>query len=50
MKIQIARTIPKLLSLYILEIVLTRAAPAFHNLFMVMGSVFDIHTVRPLKN
>ena len=28
-----------------LEIVITRAAPAFHNLFMVMGCVFDINTV-----
>ena len=28
-----------------LEIVITRAAPAFHKLFMVMGSVFDINTV-----
>ena len=24
---------------------ITRAAPAFHNLFMVMGCVFDINTV-----
>ena len=31
--------------LYILEIVITRAAPAFHKLFMVMGCVFDINTV-----
>ena len=30
---------------YRLEIVITRAAPAFHNLFMVMGCVFDINTV-----
>ena len=29
----------------ILEIVITRAAPAFHNRFMVMGCVFDINTV-----
>ena len=29
----------------ILEIVITRAAPAFHKLFMVMGCVFDINTV-----
>ena len=29
----------------ILEIVFTRAAPAFHNLFMVMGCVFDMNTV-----
>ena len=28
-----------------LEIVITRAAPAFHKLFMVMGCVFDINTV-----
>ena len=28
----------------ILEIVITRAAPAFHKLFMVMGCVFDINT------
>ena len=28
-----------------LEIVTTRAAPAFHKLFMVMGCVFDINTV-----
>ena len=28
-----------------LEIVITRAAPAFHTLFMVMGCVFDINTV-----
>ena len=28
-----------------LEIVFTRANPAFHNLFMVMGCVFDINTV-----
>ena len=31
--------------LFKLEIVITRAAPAFHNLFMVMGCVFDINTV-----
>ena len=31
---------------YILEIVITRAAPAFHKLFMVMGCVFDINAVR----
>ena len=30
---------------YILEKVITRAAPAFHNLFMVMGCVSDINTV-----
>ena len=29
----------------LLEIVFTRAAPAFHNLFMVMRCVFDINTV-----
>ena len=29
----------------ILEVVFTRAAPAFHNLFMVMRCVFDINTV-----
>ena len=28
-----------------LEIVITRAPPAFHKLFMVMGCVFDINTV-----
>ena len=28
-----------------LEIVITRAAPAFHKLFMVMGCVFDVNTV-----
>ena len=28
-----------------LEIVITRAAPAFHKLFMGMGCVFDINTV-----
>ena len=28
-----------------LEIVITRAAPAFHKLFMVMGCVFAINTV-----
>ena len=28
-----------------LEIVITRAAPAFHKLFMVMGCVLDINTV-----
>ena len=28
-----------------LEIVITRAAPDFHKLFMVMGCVFDINTV-----
>ena len=28
-----------------LEIVINRAAPAFHNLFMVKGCVFDINTV-----
>ena len=33
------------LSLYTLEIVITRAAPDFHKLFMVMGCVFDINTV-----
>ena len=31
--------------LVVLEIVITRAAPAFHKLFMVMGCVFDINTV-----
>ena len=31
--------------LFKLEIVITRAAPAFHNLFMVMGCVFHINTV-----
>ena len=30
---------------YKLEIVITRAAPAFHKMFMVMGCVFDINTV-----
>ena len=34
--------------LFILEIVITRAAPAFHKLFMVMGCVFDINTVEKL--
>ena len=29
----------------ILEIVITRAASAFHKLFMVMGCVFDTNTV-----
>ena len=29
----------------LLEIVITRAAPAFHKLFMVMGCVFYINTV-----
>ena len=34
------------MTLYVkLEIVITRAAPAFHKLFMVMGCVFDINTV-----
>ena len=28
-----------------LEIVITRAAPAFHKMFMVMGCVFDINAV-----
>ena len=28
-----------------LEIVITRAAPAFYKLFMVMGCVFDINAV-----
>ena len=28
-----------------LEIVITRATPAFHNLFVVMGCVFNINTV-----
>ena len=28
-----------------LEIVITRAAPDFHKLFMVMGCVLDINTV-----
>ena len=31
--------------LTLLEIVITRAAPAFHKMFMVMGCVFDINTV-----
>ena len=35
---------PWLLKLYRLEIVITRAAPAFHKLFMVMGYVFDTNT------
>ena len=29
---------------------ITRAAPAFHNLFMVMGCVFDINTEPTLTN
>ena len=29
----------------LLEIVITRAAPAFHKLFMVMGCAFDTNTV-----
>ena len=29
----------------LLEIVITRAAPAFRKLFMVMGCVFDVNTV-----
>ena len=33
-----------------LEIVITKAAPAFHNLFMVMGCVFDINTLAKLQN
>ena len=37
--------IVKLLLVIILEIVITKAAPAFHKLFMVMGCVFDINTV-----
>ena len=32
----------------LLEIVFTRAAPAFDNLFM--GCVFNIFNIRPLKN
>ena len=31
--------------LFIREIVITRAAPAFHKLFVVMGCVFHINTV-----
>ena len=38
-------TLYKMFYYYLLEIVFTRAAPAFHNLFMVMGYVFDINTV-----
>ena len=34
-----------IIALSILEIVIIRAAPAFHNLFMVMSCVFDINTV-----
>ena len=30
---------------YKLEIVITRAAPDFHKLFMVIGCVFDTNTV-----
>ena len=38
--------VPDLTSFNIkLEIVITRAAPAFYKLFMVMGCVFDINTV-----
>ena len=33
-----------------LEIVITRAAPAFHKMFMVMGCVFDINTVHKIVN
>ena len=33
------------ISYFRLEIVITRAAPALYNLFMVMGCVFDINTV-----
>ena len=29
----------------LLEIVITRAAPTFHKLFMVMGCVFDTNSV-----
>ena len=32
-------------TIFKLEIVITRAAPAFHKMFMVMGCVFDINTV-----
>ena len=35
----------RLYVLILLEIVITRDAPAFHKLFMVMGCVFDINTV-----
>ena len=38
-------TKPADIFIFILEIVITRAAPAFHKLFMVMGCVFDINTV-----
>ena len=31
--------------IFTLEIVITRAAPAFHKLFLVMACVFDINTV-----
>ena len=40
-----------LLSLILeLEIVITRAAPAFHKLFMVLGCVYDINTVHKKVN
>ena len=38
------RLIYGLYSSYQLEIVITRAAPAFHKLFIFMGNVFDINT------
>ena len=44
MRDQIIITVSAIYTL-ILEIVFTRAAPAFHDLFMVMGCVFDINTV-----
>ena len=41
----------RLLSLILeLEIVITRAAPAFHKLFMVLGCVYDINTVHKTVN
>ena len=39
------RTCYVLYAIYELEIVITRTAPAFHNLLMVMRCVFDINTV-----
>ena len=43
------RRLTRILQLIKLEIVITRAAPAFHKLFMVMGCVFEINTVKTVE-
>ena len=44
----INKLLSQMFSLLVLEIVITRAAPAFYKLFIVLGCVFDINTVHKI--